>query len=121
EPARSPRFSVSSRSSCPEPTKISPHSDQSLWGLIYLSTYLLPLRRIDQRDDPLEIVDGGEIDADLALRFTQLNLHARVEMLREPMGQLRDLRRYRTGVELTSGRGRFLSAESHDLLEATHR
>src|SRR5690242_8939600 len=80
------------------------------------------LVRVHQRDDPLEVVDRGELDGDASLGLPEVDLHPGLESIGQPVGQIDQPRSDRL-VAPASGRGVVTVhvAEGNDLFDRTHR
>ena len=76
--------------------------------------------RIDDVDDPAQVVQRRELDADLAAALPQVDLHPGLEALREAVRQLGQTRGHRAAAYLAAGVAAAHLADSNDLLEPSH-
>src|SRR5579864_5415531 len=73
-------------------------------------------------DDPLQVVDGGELDDDLAFVAAELDLDPRLEYIGQPVREVTERRGYRLsggGPAVRLGRG--VVANGDDLLDGADR
>ena len=80
------------------------------------------LGRVDaeQVNDAVEVLDRGELDGQLALSLTEVDPHPGVESVREPRGQVVQLRVAGSGTRF-AGSGSVVTTERDDLLDVAYR